>query len=235
MKGSRLLRQFIKEAIGAHPTWPGDEDPRPTPHEKEFVNSSDRLAGFIVVRDCFDHTSIAHAPIYQTDGPDRPFLVRTTDTKWHIPFWIVRHIYPEVEDAFNDVDSKHDWRGMGPGDSGKTGQFKWEWVETEPVPEGHSSHKTPMGRMEITEEIGRNYHTVDPDPITWESFADYDIDGYMTPNNRYSVTVTYKKGDPEHEEVLVPPTTFKDEPEAKHRLRMVIDSHRVKAMNNTRG
>lgn len=226
MKKTTLLKKFIREQIALNSTWEGDEDPRPTPAEKEFVNSADRLAGFILVRDCFDHTTIAHAPIYQTDGPDRPFLVRTTDTKWHIPFWIVRHIYPKVEDAFNAVDSKHDWRGMGPGDRGKTGNFEWEWVEDEPV---------PLEKKEISEEIGRNYHTIDPDPITWDSFADYEIDGYMTPKNTYSVTVTYKKGDPKQERVLVQNATFKDEPEAMSRVRNIVDSHRVQAMNHPRG
>ena len=129
------LRRLIRESIEQHHTWPGDEDPRPTPPEPEFVNSADQLAGYIVVYDSYDHTLVAHAPITRTDGPDRPFLVRTSDTRWHVPFWMVRLIYPAVQDAFNAVDSKEDWRGMGPGDRGEVGEFEWEWVEAEPEEE----------------------------------------------------------------------------------------------------
>jgi hypothetical protein len=46
---------------------------------------------------------------------------------------MVRLIYPQVQDAFNAVDSKEDWRDMGPGDSGEAGEFKWQWVEAEPT------------------------------------------------------------------------------------------------------
>jgi len=129
------LRRLIRESIEQHHTWPGDEDPRPTPLEPEFVNSADQLAGYIVVYDSYDHTLVAHAPITRTDGPDRPFLVRTSDTRWHVPFWMVRLIYPAVQDAFNAVDSKEDWRGMGPGDRGEVGEFEWEWAEAEPEEE----------------------------------------------------------------------------------------------------
>lgn len=109
-----------------------DQDSRPTPTEEEFVDGPDRLAGYIVVRDNHDHQLIAHAPITQTDGPDRPFLVRTTDTKWHIPHNMVRLVYPGIEDVLNWVDSKQDWRGLGPGDRGSVGNFEWDWVEQEP-------------------------------------------------------------------------------------------------------
>ena len=145
------LRQIIREELGNY-TWPGDADPRPTPPEQEFIDSGDTLVGYIVVRDVHDHVSIAHAPITQTDGPDRPFLVRTTDTKWHIPFWMVRLIYPGVQDAFNSVDSKEDWRGMGPGDRGQVGEFEWEWVESEPA-ERMSEGRIRIAHREIRQLI----------------------------------------------------------------------------------
>lgn len=132
-----LLKSFIFEQLNSIETWPGDTDPRPTPPEKEFYNGPDKLVGYIVVRDAFDHVLVAHAPIYMTDGPDRPFLVRTTDTRWHVPFWMVRQIYPRVEDAFNSVDSKRDWRGMKPGDHGKVKEFEWEWVTKNPSDQTH--------------------------------------------------------------------------------------------------
>lgn len=156
-EGASDLTVLIKEQVYTAPdetwlTWSGDEDPRPTPPEKEFVDSADQPAGFIVVRDSLDNTVVAHAPITRTDGPDRPFLVRTTDTRWHIPFWMVRLIYPQVEDAFNAVDSKEDWRGMGPGDSGDVGEFKWQWVEQEPtetqLAEGKKKSKRLPGKSD---------------------------------------------------------------------------------------
>ena len=98
------------------------------PHEPEFVEGDDEPAGFIVVRDSHDKNIIATAPIVRTDGPDRPFLVRTTDTSWNIPHGLVKIIYPEVEDVFNHIDSKENWNDLGPGDRGEVGLFEWEWT-----------------------------------------------------------------------------------------------------------
>ena len=114
------LRKIIREQL---------ENSHMVPPEKEFTDGPDELAGHIVVRDSHDRNVIATAPIVRTDGPDRPFLVRTTDTSWSVPFGIVRVIYPEVEDVFNHVDSKEDWNNLGPGDRGEVGLFEWEWME----------------------------------------------------------------------------------------------------------
>jgi hypothetical protein len=124
----KLFREYISELLSAI-----DSDSRSTPPEEEFVDGPDQLAGYIVVRDNHDRNIIAYAPITRTDGPDRPFLVRTTDTNWHIPFGIVRIIYPGVEDVFNQIDSKLDWRNLGIGDRGTVGLYEWEWVEDEPT------------------------------------------------------------------------------------------------------
>ncbi|MBC8227649.1 MAG: hypothetical protein H8E74_11060 [Gammaproteobacteria bacterium] len=124
-----MLYEFISQPVGAV----DGDDPRPTPAEDEFVTGPDILAGYIVVSDSYDGIPIGYAPITRTDGPDRPFLVRTTDTKWLIPFGVVRALYPQVEDTFNWVDSKEDWRDLGIGSSGDVGNFSWEWTENEPV------------------------------------------------------------------------------------------------------
>lgn len=64
------LRQIIREeAQSSGFTWSGDEDPRITPPEREFVNGPDAPAGYIVVRDKHEHSDIAWAPIVRTDGP----------------------------------------------------------------------------------------------------------------------------------------------------------------------
>jgi len=68
----KQLKHIIYEVL--------EDDGRSTPPEKEFIDGPDVLAGYIVVRDNHDHNIIASAPITRTDGPDRPFLVRTTDT-----------------------------------------------------------------------------------------------------------------------------------------------------------
>jgi hypothetical protein len=117
------LREFIREQVLT----------TILPPEKEFVSGPDVLAGYVVVRDSHDKNIIAYAPITRTDGPDRPFLVRTTDTTWAVPHGIVKIIYPEVEDVFNFVDSKEDWNDLGPGDRGEVGLFEWEWVKNEPT------------------------------------------------------------------------------------------------------
>jgi len=116
----RQLRRIIKETL---------EDLNAAPFESEFVDGPDQLAGYIVVYDSHDKNIIATAPIVRTDGPDRPYLVRTTDTKWNIPHGLVKIIYPAVEDVFNHIDSKENWHDLGPGDRGEVGLFEWEWME----------------------------------------------------------------------------------------------------------
>ena len=133
----RLLREYVRslitEFMGQPPGAVDDGDPRPTPPEEEFVAGQDVMAGYILVSDGHDGSPIAYAPITRTDGPDRPFLVRTTDTSWLVPHGLVRALYPQVEAAFNSVDSKEDWRLLGPGAQGVVGNFEWEWVADEPV------------------------------------------------------------------------------------------------------
>lgn len=124
-----LMYEFVGRPVGAV----DGDDARPTPSEEEFVAGQDVMAGYIVVSDGHDGNPIAYAPITRTDGPDRPFLVRTTDTSWLVPHGLVRALYPQVEDAFNSVDSKEDWRMLGPGAQGVVGNFRWEWVVDEPV------------------------------------------------------------------------------------------------------
>jgi len=77
----------------------------------------------------------------------------------------------------------------------------------------------------IVEEIGRNYHTLDNDPFTFESFADYHIETYMQENGRWRLEVSYKG------KKIAPASSFSNEEECKHRARMLIDKHRVGVMN----
>jgi len=129
----KYIRTLLIEVIGQQTPTTYLDDPRPVPEEEEFVNGQDVLAGYIIVSDSHEGTPVGYAPITRTDGPDRPFLVRTTDTRWLIPFGLVRALYPQVEDAFNWVDSKEDWRNLGIGSHGTVDNFSWEWVENEPT------------------------------------------------------------------------------------------------------
>jgi len=77
----------------------------------------------------------------------------------------------------------------------------------------------------IKEEIGRNYHTLDNDPVTWDRFVDYNIESYPNENGQYTVDISYKG------KKLTPTARFNNETEANHYARMVVDKHRVTAMN----
>ena len=96
---------------------------------EEFATGDDELGGYIVVYDSEDHDAIASAPIMRTDGPDRPFLVRTTDTRWNVGHGIVKVIYQDVLDVFNSIDSEYNWEELDVGDTGTHGNFQWEWSE----------------------------------------------------------------------------------------------------------
>ena len=77
----------------------------------------------------------------------------------------------------------------------------------------------------IQEEIGRNYHTINNDPNTWESFQDYDVECYPTENGDFTVDIAFKG------QKLSKTARFKNETEAKHFARTVVDKHRVTYMN----
>lgn len=77
----------------------------------------------------------------------------------------------------------------------------------------------------IKEEIGRNYHTVDPMPNTWEDFQDYEIECFPTETGTYTVDITFQG------KKLSSTARFPNETEAKHFARMIVDKHRVNAMN----
>lgn len=141
------LRRLIREELET--SWDGDEDPRPTPTEPNFVNGPDTYSGYILVSDSTTGRRLAAAPIYVTDGPDRPYLVRTTDTHWYVPHEEVRVMYPEIEEVFNAIDSKFDWRTLGPGDSDQMGGLTWSWKGTASASKSYVAEKeAPKRRFE---------------------------------------------------------------------------------------
>jgi hypothetical protein len=83
-----------------------------------------------------------------------------------------------------------------------------------------------MIREILLEEIGRNYHTVNNDPHLWDSFQDYQIEYFPLENGQHMVDVSFKG------EKLVPTARKNTEAECKHFARMVVDKHRITAMND---
>tara|TARA_R110000824_G_scaffold77521_1_gene196010 strand:+ start:2054 stop:2461 length:408 start_codon:yes stop_codon:yes gene_type:complete len=117
-------QKFVKEEHERR-----NEKGEPVPAESEFVASTqDEPAGYIAVYDKKKENLIAIAPIVRTDGVDRPFLVRTTDTSWKVPEYVVSMIYPHVEEVFNAVDSQLPWSKLGPGSSGEFNDLTWVWT-----------------------------------------------------------------------------------------------------------
>jgi len=80
-------------------------------------------------------------------------------------------------------------------------------------------------RRLIREEIGRNFHTLHPEPHTFEDFSDYDIEINGNTLEGFYLSVKYRG------EKIFPTTFFQDEREARHKSRMVVDQHRVQTMN----
>ena len=78
----------------------------------------------------------------------------------------------------------------------------------------------------IKEEISRNYHTTSNDPNMWDDFEDFQIEYYPLESGQYAVDISFKN------EKLTPTARFNNEAECKHFARMVVDKHRVTAMNH---
>lgn len=75
-------------------------------------------------------------------------------------------------------------------------------------------------------EVGRNYHTVDTNPISYKDFKDYDVEIYPS-NNGYAINVFFRGKKISH-------SFFMDYEEANHRARAAVEKHRTKFMNSIR-
>jgi hypothetical protein len=78
----------------------------------------------------------------------------------------------------------------------------------------------------IQEEIGRNFHSKNTDPYTYRDFSDYSIEINGSTLDGFYLTVYHNN------EIIYPTTYFKNEFEAQHKSRMVVDKHRVTKMNH---
>jgi hypothetical protein len=81
----------------------------------------------------------------------------------------------------------------------------------------------------LEEEIGRNYHTLDPDPNTWDTFQDFEIEYYPQGDGTYLMDISFKG------KKLAPTSRFGSQDDARHQARMIVDKHRVSYMNSTSG
>jgi hypothetical protein len=79
----------------------------------------------------------------------------------------------------------------------------------------------------LEEEIGRNYHTLDPTPNTWDTFQDFEIEYYPQGNGTYLMDIWFKG------KKLAPTSRFGSQADAQHHARMIVDKHRVDYMNST--
>lgn len=78
----------------------------------------------------------------------------------------------------------------------------------------------------LQEEIGRNYHTLDPTPNTWDTFQDFEIEYFPQGDGTYLMDISFKG------KKLAPTTRFGSQEDAKHHARMVVDKYRVEYMNS---
>jgi len=78
----------------------------------------------------------------------------------------------------------------------------------------------------VQEAIGRNMHTIDTTPNTWDSFQDFEINYYPQEDGFYLMDVSFKG------KKLGPSRRFNTQAEAEHQARMIIDKSRVDFMNS---
>lgn len=81
-------------------------------------------------------------------------------------------------------------------------------------------------RRIIREEIGRNFHTINTSPYTFEDFKDYNIEIDGSTEGGFFLTIFFQ------DEKMMPSTRFSNYDDAHHHARMVIDKDRVTKMNS---
>ena len=80
-------------------------------------------------------------------------------------------------------------------------------------------------RKIIREEIGRNFHTINNSPYTFEDFQDYDLEINGSKEGEFFLSV-YFKGNK-----IMNTQKFSSYEDAHHASRMIIDKDRVSRMN----
>ena len=78
----------------------------------------------------------------------------------------------------------------------------------------------------IKEEVGRNLHTVNTHPYTFEDMGDYDVQIEPHRDGKFFLTILIGG------EKLCPTSVFLSHEDAVHTSRMLIDKDRVTRMNS---
>ena len=81
-------------------------------------------------------------------------------------------------------------------------------------------------RKIIREEIGRNFHTINNDPYTFDSFQDYDLEINGSTQGEFFLSVFFNG------KKIMPTQKFTSHDDAHHAARMIIDKDRVSRMNH---
>jgi len=79
---------------------------------------------------------------------------------------------------------------------------------------------------QLSEEIGRNMHTTDITPNTWDSFQDFEIEYFPQDDGSHLMDISFKG------KKLAPTIKFGSHDDAKHHARMIVDKYRVQVMNS---
>lgn len=87
-----------------------------------------------------------------------------------------------------------------------------------------------MKKKSLSEEIGRNYHTIDTDPYTWEDYSDVDINTYKAEDDKWHVKVNCISD----ESLSQPLRKFPDEESAKHYSQQMSDRIMRVTLNEVR-
>jgi len=77
----------------------------------------------------------------------------------------------------------------------------------------------------LHEEIGRNHHTIDNDPLTWDKFDDFDIEYYDKDDGTCLIDISFKN------EKIVSMQLFGSRKDAESFARTIVDKTRVEFMN----
>ena len=83
------------------------------------------------------------------------------------------------------------------------------------------THLRRMIRNILQEEIGRNFHTVNTDPISYKDFANYEVDIIMTSDDDYITNIFYK-GDK-----LTATRVYPTREEAELSAQQTVEKHRI--------
>ena len=82
-------------------------------------------------------------------------------------------------------------------------------------------------RKIILKEFGRNYQTINTNPISYKDFQDYEVEVFPSEDQKWLVSVSFR-GKP-----LSRLSRFGSMEEAEHFARKTVETHKVKFQNSS--